>query len=525
MKFKKTIACVGVAVLLVTVAACGGKGGPAENGASKPSSSPSSSEGAAETAKPKVSMKIMGEFASSNLSETDKLLVKSIEEATNTEIKFDIPPSTGYTERLQLALTTGELADVVWFPSPDDAAFLKAVKDGVIVPIDEYLEGAENIQKYSYDVSWDALRVNGDGKVYGIPRTTVIRSDGYWFRKDWLDKLNIQLPENNEITLDQMIEIMYKFSKEDPDDNGKHDTYGYGWAMQPDKSLRPVFQNEQGLYGWQESDGGEYKYMNPQYDLNSDKYTKALDLTAKLFKEGVIDPDGPTIDGSKALERFQSGKTGVIDGFAGHYETFLNAGKQINPNFELVYVFVKNEQGEMKGLGQGTGLWGFWAITSSAKEPQRVVDVFNYMLSDEGWDSIYTGIEGHDYKVENNKRVYAEQPLETFVRKNMVRRANDYMFFINPAISEELKQILVPNIEKAVKRIVMSKDRNFTPAIAKTPPYLDFNKKFSEVTTKIIIGDAQSSEYKEVLQDWNAKFGQTYLKEMNDYIDQMENKK
>ncbi|KRE61829.1 extracellular solute-binding protein [Paenibacillus sp. Soil750] len=516
--FKKVLVGVGAAALLLGVAACGSKDKPAENGDPKPSA-------AAETAKAKVSMKIMGNFASSNLSETDKLLFQSIEKATNTEIKFDIPPSTGYNERLQLSLTTGDFADVVWFPSTNDAAFLKAVKDGVILPIDDYLKKADNVKKYSYDISWDALRVNNDGKIYGIPRTTVIRSDGYWLRKDWLDKLNIKLPDNNEITLDQMLEIMRKFSKEDPDGNGKQDTYGFGTAAGGDKSMKPIFQNELGLYGWQESGGGEYKYMNPQYDVNSDQYTKALALTAKLFKEGLIDPDSPSIDGAKTLERFKSGKTGAIDGFAGHYETFLNDGKKINPNFDLAYVFVKNEQGEMKGLGQGTGLWGFWAVTRNAKDPQRVVDVFDYMLSDKGWDSIYTGVEGHDFKVENNKRTYVEPALETFVRKNMVRRANDYMFFINPAMSEELKKKLVPNIEKAVKRIVMSKDRDFTPPIAKTPPYLDFNKKFSEVTTKIIIGDADPSEYKKVLQDWNTRFGKTYLKEMNDYIGQMESKK
>lgn len=512
--FKKVLAGVGAAVLLAGAVACGSKDKPEETGQQKPSA----------TGTAKASIKIMGNFASSNLSETDKLLFQSIEKATNTEIKFDIPPSTGYNERLQLSLTTGDYPDVVFFPSPSDAAFLKAVKDGVILPIDSYLKSADNVKKYSYDISWDALRVNNDGKIYGIPRTTVIRSDGYWLRKDWLDKLNIKLPDNNEITLDQMIEIMRKFSKEDPDGNGKHDTYGYGTAAGGDKSLKPIFQNELGLYGWQEASGGEYKYMNPQYDLNSNKYTKSLELTAKLFKEGLIDPDSPSIDATKTLERFQSGKTGVIEGFAGHYETFLNAGKKINPKFELAYVFVKNEQGEMKGLGLGTGLWGFWAVTRNAKDPQRVIDVFDYMLSDKGWDSIYTGVEGHDYKVENNKRTYVEPPLETFVRKNMVRRANDYMFFINPSLSEELKQKLVPNIEKAVKRIVISKDRDFTPPIAKTPPYLDFNKKFSEVTTKIIIGDADPSEYKKVLQDWHTKFGKTYLKEMNDYIGQFESK-
>ncbi|WP_409341945.1 extracellular solute-binding protein [Paenibacillus sp. MBLB4367] len=516
--FKKVLAGVGAAALLVGVAACGSKDKPAETGDPKPSA-------VAETAKAKVSMKIMGNFASSNLSESEKLLFQSIEKATNTEIQFDIPPSSGYNERLQLSLTTGDFPDVVYFPSTNDAGFLKAVKDGVILPVDDYLKKASNVKKYSYDISWDALRVNNDGKIYGIPRTTVIRSDGYWLRKDWLDKLNIKLPDNKEITLDQMIEIMRKFSKEDPDGNGKQDTYGYGTAAGGDKSLKPIFQDELGLYGWQESGGGEYKYMNPQYDVNSDKYTKALEISSKLFKEGLIDPDSPSIDAQKALERFQSGKTGVLGGFAGHYEIHMNAGKKINPNFDLDYVFVKNEQGEMKGLGLGTGLFGFWAVTRNAKDPQRVVDVFDYMLSDKGWDSIYTGVEGHDYKVENNKRTYVEPPLETFVRKNVVRRANDYMFFINPAMSEELKKKLVPNIEKAVKRIVMSKDRDFTPPIAKTPPYLDFNKKFSEVTTKIIIGNAEPSEYKKVLQDWNTRFGKTYLKEMNDYIAQMESKK
>ncbi|MBD2864727.1 extracellular solute-binding protein [Paenibacillus oceani] len=513
--FKKVMAGVGVTVLLAGATACGSNTNTAETGDKKPA-------GAGNAL---VSMKIMGQFASSNLSETDKLLVQSIEKATNTSIKFDIPPSTGYSERLQLSLTTGDYPDVVYFPSTSDAAFLKAVKDGVIVPIDEYLKSADNVKKYSYDISWDSLRVNNDGKIYGIPRTTVIRSDGYWLRKDWLDKLNIKLPDNNEITLDQMIEIMRKFSKEDPDGNGKHDTYGYGTAAGGDKSLKPIFQNELGLYGWQESGGGEYKFMNPQYDMNADPYSKALELTAKLFKEGLIDPDSPSLDATKALERFQSGKTGILEGFAGHYETFLKAGKTINPNYELAYVYVKNQQGEMKGLGLGTGMWGFWAVTRNAKDPQRVVDVFDYMLSDKGWDSIYNGVEGHDFKVEANKRVFVDPPLETFVRKNIVRRANDYMFFINPGMPEEMKQKLVPNIEKAVKRIVLSKDREFTPAIAKTPPYLDFNKKFSEVTTKVIIGDADPSEYKKVLQEWHTKFGKTYLKEMNDYIGQMESKK
>ncbi|MDF2647638.1 MAG: hypothetical protein K0Q73_3443 [Paenibacillus sp.] len=473
----------------------------------------------------KVNVKMMANFSSSNLSETDKLLIESFEKATNTQIQFDIPPSTGYNERLQLSLTTGDYPDVVFFSSPSLAAFQKAVKDGVVIPIDDYLKTAENIKKHSYDISWDALRVNDDNKIYGIPRTSVIRSDGYWLRKDWLDKLNIKLPANSEITLEEMNNILSKFTKEDPDGNGRADTYGYAAYAGADKTLTPIFTNELGLYGWQDSTGGDYKYTNPQYDLNDDKYTKALELTSKLFKEGLIDPDAPTLNATTAQQRFESGKTGVLSGFAGNYELILNNGKKVNPNFDLAYVFVRNEKGEMKGLGQGTGLYGFWAVTKNAKDPQRVVDLFDYMLSDKGWDQIYNGVEGKDYKVENNTRVFTRPTLETFARKSIVRRANDYMFFIAPDMSEDLKKILIPHIEKSVKRMVLSKNRDYVPPIATTPEYLDFNKKISEVTTKIIVGDKPSSEYKKVLTEWNTKFGKTYMTEMNAYITKMEAKK
>lgn len=471
-----------------------------------------------------VNLKIMGQFESSNLSETDKLFVESIEKATNTKIEFDIPPSTGYNERLQLMLTTGDFPDLVYFSSPSNAAFLNAVADNAIIPVNSYLEGAENVMKYTYDISWDALKVNNDENIYGLPRTSVIRSDGYFVRKDWLDKLNISIPADNQITLEQMTEILEKFSKGDPDGNNRDDTYGLAAYANGDKSMTPQFLDEHDYYGWQESNDSDYPYMTPKYDLNSDIYTNAMEFTAKLYKDGLMDPDAPLIDSRTALERFKSGRTGVLTGFAGNIEGILKDGKAINPDFDLTYVFVKNKEGEQKGLGQGTGLWGFWAITSEAKDPQRIVDIFDYMLSDEGWDQVYQGVEGHDYKVENNEKIYPEKSLDTFIRKNIVRRAGDYMFFINPTMPDEEKEVIVPLIQLAVERMVLSKDRSYTPSIARTPEYIDFNNKINEVTTRIIVGDASVDEYTKIVQEWHDRFGDEYLTEMNDYISKMENK-
>ena len=43
------------------------------------------------------------------------------------------------------------------------------------------------------------------------------------FRQDWLDKLGLKYPE----TLDDMKNVLIAFTNNDPDGNGKNDTYGY----------------------------------------------------------------------------------------------------------------------------------------------------------------------------------------------------------------------------------------------------------------------------------------------------------
>src|SRR4030042_2784638 len=64
-----------------------------------------------------------------------------------------------------------------------------------------------------------------DGKMYGLPDPGQIPpTDGLVIRKDWLDKLGLAMPK----TMDELIEVARKFTNDDPDGNGKNDTYGFG---------------------------------------------------------------------------------------------------------------------------------------------------------------------------------------------------------------------------------------------------------------------------------------------------------
>ncbi|MDF2837484.1 MAG: hypothetical protein K0Q63_3124, partial [Paenibacillus sp.] len=146
---------------------------------------PSASAPAGSAAPPEagpVAISIMAKHDQPEISVTDERFIGELEKKNNVELSFEIPPVTGYAERLQLMLASGEYPDVVFFDNTTDQAFQNAVRDGIIIPINDYLESEDNLNKYTYQASWDQLKVNQDGNIYGIPRTSVVRNDGFWIR-------------------------------------------------------------------------------------------------------------------------------------------------------------------------------------------------------------------------------------------------------------------------------------------------------------------------------------------------------
>ncbi|MEF2243444.1 extracellular solute-binding protein [Paenibacillus sp. IITD108] len=522
-KWKRSFSLIAIIAAMLTATACG-------SGSATPSASPGN--GAAPTAaaptdnKPEepVTIKVMANYSTPEQTESDKKFIAEIEAMNNIKLEFEVPPATGYAERLQLMLTSGQYPDVVMFNDTADQGFQNAVKDGIIIPVNEYIASAKHLQEYTYQASWDQLRINQDDKIYGIPRTSVVRNDGYFVRKDWLESIQFDIPENFEITLEQFEEILEKFTINDPDKNNKKDTYGYGGAYDNNKVLNVIAPGAFGLTGWQKTEDG--KYMNPMYDTNSDSYKKALEFTAKMYTKGYFDPDSATNDTTKQRERFVRGLTGVFPGFSGHYGGIVNDLRKNVPDADLVYLFVKNEQGVVEGgslEAASTGLWGFWAITSNAKNPQKIVDFLNSWISDEMWEKTSDGYEGIDYQLKDGAKVKMDEPAPpAHFRRSSMRRANDISFFLSVGTPKDQLDKIVPWLEKSIETVVPAKDNAFVPEAAKQPRYMDYTKVWQQTTMKIIMGEEPVSKFDELLEGWYKNGGEQYVYEMNAYISQME---
>ncbi|AUS98577.1 hypothetical protein CDQ84_16885 [Clostridium thermosuccinogenes] len=528
MNVKKILSVLLIVTFVITFfAGCGSgnnKASQQSNDNSSASKSNEKSNGEDKTAAEEVyTFKMFANFTPAEQSEADKAFFELVERENNVKIDLEIPPSTNYAERLQIMIAGGDYPEVVLITNSSDKVVLDAVKSGVFLPLNEYLENAPNLKQYTYDISWESLKLTGDENIYGIPRTSIARADGYIVRKDWLDKVGITIPEDGAVTKEEFVQIVRAFTKEDPDGNGKDDTYGLA-ASTDSGDMGPLLAWPFGIIGWQKADNGPYEYMNLQYSREHDNYKKALEFTQTLWKEGLIDPDWPVTKRDVSMERFKQGITGVISEFAGWIPQYLDDMLPINPNVELTYITgVKNDDGIVEGGSFSTGFWGFWAITTSAKKPERIIQVFDWLLSDDGWNAANYGPEGVTYTVEGDKKVATDLYQDFKWGRAIVRRNNDPGFFVPLNTPSDLQPKLEKWIGICIDQFVFSLDRGYRPAAADNPEFIDYSQKtYAQTISKIIVGELPVSAYDELLEGWYENGGEEYVQQMNEYIKSME---
>lgn len=243
----------------------------------------------------------------------DAVLKKYYEEMFN--VKFDLLnlDNQNITELLNLKFAGGDIPDYI-ANGIDINNLPQYVKQGVLMEITPEL-----IEALAPDLYEKATAVNPnwldyakvDGKIYGLPemRNDIGRYATVW-RGDWLENVGItKVPD----TLEEFEEAFYKFAHEDPDGNGKHDTYGLSFS-----GLAVIF----GAYGylpgfsphawqdwfWHERDG-ELVFGAVQPEMK-----EALALIHKWYKDGVLDPEfitGENMGGYWALSHaFVNGRIG-----------------------------------------------------------------------------------------------------------------------------------------------------------------------------------------------------------------------
>jgi multiple sugar transport system substrate-binding protein len=211
---------------------------------------------------------------------------------------------TDFETKLSAAASSHTLPDVV----VDDAAQLGNFKtQGIIQEIDRSkISGQDQLTPRAWDSAKDL-----DGKYYAVPFSA--QANLLLIRSDWLAKLNLQAPK----TWDDVLTVAKAFTAQDPDGNGKADTYG---LAVPGSTTRGYISWYWSSLLWQA--GGSYfasagngKFtatLDSPQALASVQYFENMFCTNKVVQPSTL--NDTTTETNKA---FQTGVTGMY--FTGPY--------------------------------------------------------------------------------------------------------------------------------------------------------------------------------------------------------------
>ncbi|MFJ5768981.1 extracellular solute-binding protein [Psychrobacillus sp. NPDC093180] len=329
----------------------------------------------------------------------------AINERFNVDYKPEIIPQGDYIEKSSAIVASGSMPDLIGFPGTD-TRFYQWAEDGAFLPLDDYLSNYEtlgNIPDYVYN----SFKVNG--KIYGIPRYSQPYPVTPIIRKDWLDKLGLEIPTNYE----ELEKVAIAFTKDDPDGNGKADTYGVAIG----ENINPNFN--MGTY-W---DFNAWYHQNDDGDyipgVISDGRKDLVQFFANLYKEGAMTKDFAVLDWASTNTEFYSGKAGIfVGGVSGMSEAYFEGLLAINPEAQLVAIPPFETPDKSKGFTIGSGYSGILALNAKLADDEgkiyRALEMVDfgkkYYPRDEknpqnaDFD-FYLGKEGIGYNMENGAPV------------------------------------------------------------------------------------------------------------------------
>lgn len=457
-------------------------------------------------------------------TEIDRRILAEAEEEVGVKVEFEEPPQQNYTERLQILLASGDYPDMIFFPDKNNT-LIQAARDGVIRPLNEYLDNAPNAYQNTLPETWVNMQLLADGDIYVIPRNTIARADGYAVRRDWVENLGLEWPEDDALTLDEFTEWIRAFTEDDPDGNGEDDTKGLFQHAGSGGKFGLYGGNNTPLYwpfgilGWQQY-GDEY--MNLMYSRTKPNMKDSLAYMNRIYEAGYMNDDAVIADRSRIYDEFLQGQFGMFNEFGGNAAGYDAEVQEFTPDGDVDYlVGIKNDDGVVQGGSYGTGVWGYYTVSSTSEHPQKVVDLFDWAFGD-GWDRIKWGYEGVTYEDTDEGRVKFAVPRTADEQKMdwwnvFVRRANDAEFFVTGRAPENQDEAIA-NIEAALEAFVVSMDLGYVPSAALEQRFIEADDALYETIGKIVIGQLPVSAYDAALDNWYENGGEEYVAEMQEYI-------
>ena len=321
----------------------------------------------------------------------DTPLARYRNERTGINVTY-LHPATGTgSEQFNLIIASGDLPDIMefnWLNFPGGPE--KAIEDGVIHRKNEIFDlWAPNIKAYlNANPDYDRQVRTDEGSYYAFYYLRgddgLLLTNGPQMRKDWLDELGLAIP----VTLDDWHRILTAF-------RNRGVQAPFSWT-QWDR-LPFFYTYGEWPRGYRLDTNGRVVFSPIQ-----NGYRQALNLMAQWYREGLLDPDFPTLTTAVLNQKMITGNAGASAHQVGQgMGTWTLTARQTNPGFELVAVpYPVVNRGDRVNMVYTTFHYtggGTAAITTGARNVEIAARYLDWNYTDDGHNLNNFGVEGVTY--------------------------------------------------------------------------------------------------------------------------------
>jgi len=387
---RRTAAAAAAVVAVLTAAACG-------------------PDGAEEAASGTIT--VMAPLLETQAPDPEGTMQAAVEELIGKDLDVTWVPNSEYGDRTTVTLASDDLPQLMVLQGKDPA-FVQAAEAGAFWDLTDKLQDYPNLtvspaaeQRSGVPIDTETIQQNAsvNGTVYGVFRLRDAMRTAVILRKDWLDALGLEVPTST----DELYDVAKAFSEEDPDGNGKDDTYGIivpKWpGVYATSSPYDVIETWFGApNGWGEVDGE----LRPGFA--TEEFFEANAYVKKMVSDEIINPDFATMDSATWDEPFVKGEGGIIIDVSSRAGVIQELFKEQDPkDYDKVAMEgnLLGPDGERHSYPT-TGYNGFIAIPKSSVPTEEDLDailtVLDKMASEEGQILFNNGIQGTSFEVEGD---------------------------------------------------------------------------------------------------------------------------
>ena len=509
------VACSGSAASTAAAAAGADAGQASEQNTAGISGENSAASGAL----PVISFMTTSFFGTDLKNDRSDEVIKMYEEHTGVRVDWRWEANDTYTEKLGLTLMDRSNMPMVLTASGNlTANVVDAARKGAFWDLSPYLSDSAaypNLSQANPDVL-KALTV--EGEVIALYRARPIGRLGFSYRTDWAEAVGItKAPETPE----EVYDMMYKFTYEDPDGNGVDDTYG----LELTKYVGPldVIQTWFGTGNeWVEKDGK----LIPVHQ--TPEFMEALSWMRKMYAEGLVRKDWPTVDSGTFGDACKKGEAGcfvdVMDGAKRIWDYYnMNEVKSVtDPSVNAAMTLV----GPINNRTLATsGFNGYYMITKAgAKTEEDVKNCLRY-LDRMGDDAMLVladhGLEGLTYDLNEKGNIVKRNELEPqYSPSSGLNQSLCYipnMEAISPALEKSDSMKAQAEAYKVNEKVAV-----FNPALG----YLansevnaevgaDIEQIIDDARTQYVCGQIDEAGFEAAARQWLERGGDRLIEDIN----------